>query len=168
MQGKQPVNLDDLVGEIQMHMVNTFTFINMTTGEVITITEQEYSAAEEDEPLDNFPDWQRDNIEAAISIIEDEDGIYVDFTLKNEFNEYEIMEDFIGTLEDEDIQDELYAAIQGKGAFRRFKDGVIEHDVDNQWYSYKNSRIKDLVIEWCKDNEIEFQVSEHSEEGSGR
>lgn len=158
MHKKKPVKLDDLVGEIEMQIDDTFTFINITSGEVITLTREEYSAAEDEKPLDKFPEWQRENIEKAIRIIEDEDGIYVDFTLKNDFNEYEIIEDFIGTLEDGDIREELFEAIQGRGAFRRFKDGIIEHGVDKRWYKYKESKIKYFVIEWCKEQDIEFQA----------
>ncbi len=154
----KPVKLDDLVGEIEMQIDDTLTFINITSGEVITLTREEYRAAEDEKPLDKFPEWQRENIEKAIRIIEDEEEIYVDFTLKNDFNEYEIIEDFIGTLEDGDIREELFVAIQGRGAFRRFKDGIIEHGVDKLWYEYKESKIKDFVIEWCKDNDIEIQA----------
>jgi len=25
----------------------------------------------------------------------------------------------------------------GKGAFRRFKDAIIQHDVENEWYDFK-------------------------------
>jgi hypothetical protein len=157
MNAKKPVKLDDLVGEIEMQMEDTFTFLNTLTGEVITLTREEYGAAEDEKPVEKFPEWQRENIEKAIKIIEDEDGVYVDFTLRNDFNEYEIIEDFIGTLEDEDIREELFEAIQGRGAFRRFKDGIIEHGVDKQWYKYKESKIKELVIEWCREQDIEIQ-----------
>ncbi|MFH5183756.1 UPF0158 family protein [Paenibacillus sp. TAB 01] len=158
MNAKKPVKLDDLVAEIEMKIDDTFTFINMTTGEVITLTSEEYSAAEDEQPLEKFPIWQRENIEKAIRIIEDEDGVYVDFTLKHDFNEYEIIENFIGTLEDGDIREVLYEATQGRGAFRRFKDGIIEHGIDKQWYRYKESKIKELVIAWCKEQDIEIQA----------
>jgi hypothetical protein len=118
---------------------------------------EEIGAAEDEKPLEKFPEWQRENIEKAISIIEDEDGVYVDFTLRNDYNEYQVIQDFIGTLKDDEIRAELYEAIEGRGAFRRFKDGILEHGVDKHWYKYKESKIKELVIEWCKDHDIEVQ-----------
>jgi hypothetical protein len=39
--------------------------------------------------------------------------------------------------------------IQGRGAFLRFKDGIIEHGIDKHWYKYKENKVKELVIEWC-------------------
>jgi len=158
MNAKKPVRLDDLVAEIETKIEDTFTFIHVTTGDVITLTSEEYSAAEDEQPLEKFPIWQQENIENAIRIIEDEDGAYVDFTLKHDYNEYETIENFIGALEDGDIQKVLYEAIQGRGAFRRFKDGIIEHGIDNQWYRYKESKIKELVIAWCKEQDIEIQA----------
>ncbi|MBP3967323.1 UPF0158 family protein [Paenibacillus lignilyticus] len=157
MKAKKPVKLNDLVGEIEMQIDDTFTYINSATGEVFMLTREEIGAAEDEKPLEKFPEWQRENIAKAIQILEDEDGIYIDFTFRNDFNEYELMEDFIGALEDEKIQEKLCEDIQGRGAFRRFKDNTIEHGVDKQWYDYKERKIKELVIKWCKDHDIEIQ-----------
>ncbi|RCW49023.1 UPF0158 family protein [Paenibacillus prosopidis] len=154
MKKKVPVKLDDLINEIEMQMDETFTYINTQTGEVITITSKELRAAEAEEPLEKYPDWQRENIEQAIKILEDEDGVYLYFTLRNEYHEYEIVEEFIGILSDADVREELFGAIQGRGAFRRFKDGIREHDVEKQWYEFKEKKIKELVIEWCKENNV--------------
>lgn len=154
---KKPVKLDDLVGEIEIQINGTFTYINTQTGEVITLSEEEIRAVENEKPIENFPDWQKENIEKAIEILEDEVGIYLDFTLRNEFHEYEIIEEFIGTLIEEEIREALYEAIQGRGAFRRFKDGIIEHGVEKEWYEYKDKKIKELVIEWCKEHDIEIE-----------
>ena len=65
-----------------------------------------------------------------------------------------IIEEFIGTVSDEESREALYEAIQGRGAFRRFKDGIIEQRVEKEWYEYKDKKIKELVIEWCKEHDI--------------
>lgn len=150
----KPVKLDDLVGEIELQIDNTFSYIHTRTGEVITLSEEEIRAVEDEKPIERFPAWQRGNIEKAIEILEDEEEIYLDFTLRNECDEYEIMEKFIWTIRDEEIRDDLYNAIQGRGAYRRFKDGIIEHGVDKQWYTYKEKRIKEQVMEWCKEHDL--------------
>ncbi|MDQ0877501.1 hypothetical protein QFZ77_006160 [Paenibacillus sp. V4I3] len=154
MKKKAPVKLDDLINEIDIQMDETFTYINTHTGEVITLTREELRAAEDEEPLEKYPDWQRENIEKAIKIIEDENDAYLDFTLRNEYHEYEIIEEFIGTLSEDEVREELFGAIQGRGAFRRFKDGIIEHDVEKQWYEFKEKKLKELVIEWCEAKDL--------------
>jgi hypothetical protein len=138
-------------------MDETFTYINTQTGEVITLTREEMTAAEDEEPLENYPDWQRENIEKAIKIIKDENEAYLDFTLRNDYYEYEIVEEFIGTLSNDEVREVLFGAIQGRGAFRRFKDGIRVHGVEIQWYEFKEEKLKKLVIEWCKDKDLEIE-----------
>lgn len=154
MKRKAAVKLDDLITEIEIQMDETFTYINTQTGEVITLSREEMRAAEDEDLLENYPDWQRENIKQAIKIIEDEDEVYLDFTLRNEYHEYEIVEEFIKTLNKAEVREELFGAIQGRGAFRRFKDGIIEHDVEKQWYEFKEKKVKELVIEWCKEKDL--------------
>lgn len=157
MKSIKSVKINDLISEFELQIDDTFTYINTKTGEVITLMREEIGAAEDEEPLEKFPVWQRENIEKAISIIDDEVGVYVDFTLRNEFNEYEIIEEFILSIKDQRIREELYDAIQGRGAFRRFKDGLLEHGVDKQWYQYRENKIKELVIHWCKEHDLEIR-----------
>jgi hypothetical protein len=154
MNNNAPVKLNDLISEIETQIDDTFTYINTQTGELITLTEEEVRAAENDKPLENFPDWQRENIEKAIDIIQDEEGVYLDFTLRSEYHEYEIIEEFIRSLSGGKIREALYIAIQGRGAFRRFKDEISELGIEKQWYEYKDKKIKDLVIEWCKEQHL--------------
>jgi hypothetical protein len=151
MKGKAPVKLDDLISEIELQIDETFTYINILTGEVITLSREEMRAAEDEAPIQDFPDWQRENIEKAINIIEDEDETYLDFTLRNEYDEYELVEEFIGTISEAEVREELFGAIQGKGAFRRFKDAIREYDIAKQWYEFKEKKIKELVIAWCEE-----------------
>ena len=157
MMKKAAVKLDDLINEIEIQMEETLTYINTQTGEVITLSREEMRAAEYEEPLENYPDWQKENIKQAIKILEDENEVYRGFTLRNEYNEYEIVEEFIGTLSEEKVRKELFGVIQGRGAFRRFKDGIREHDVEKQWYEFKEKRVKELVIEWCEDKDLEIE-----------
>lgn len=157
MKKKVTVKLDDLINEIEIQIDETFTYINTETGEVITLSREEMRAAEDEEPLENYPDWQRENIEKAIKIIEDENEAYLDFTLRNEYHEYEIVEKFIGTLSEAEVREELFGAIQGRGAFRRFKDGIREHGVEKKWYEFKEKKIKDLVIKWCEENDLAIE-----------
>ena len=72
-------------------------------------------------------------------------------------NEYEMMEDFIETIEDTKLQNQLYTSLNGSGAFRSFKDTCINFNIINAWYKFRDKKYKDLAINWCKDNNIEFE-----------
>ena len=74
-----------------------------------------------------------------------------------DINGYEMMEDFAETIEDTRLQNQLYISLNGSGAFRRFKDTCINYDIIDDWYKFRDERYKEVAINWCKDNNIEFE-----------
>lgn len=74
-----------------------------------------------------------------------------------DINEYGMMEDFIETIENIRLQNQLYISLNGSGAFRRFKDTCINFDIINDWYKFRDERYRKLAINWCKENNIEFE-----------
>lgn len=74
-----------------------------------------------------------------------------------DINEYEMMEDFTETIEDIRLQNQLYIALNGSGAFRRFKDTCINFDIIDNWYKFRDERYKELAINWCKENNIKYE-----------
>ena len=73
-----------------------------------------------------------------------------------EINEYQVMIDFIETVESPEIKNNLQRQIQGKGAFRRFKDYCAEMDIIQDWYDFRDKKYKEIAIDWCKQNELEY------------
>lgn len=74
-----------------------------------------------------------------------------------DINEYEMMEDFAETIKDTRLQNKLYISLNGNGAFRRFKDTCINYDIIDDWYKFRDEKYKEVAINWCKDNNIEFE-----------
>lgn len=74
-----------------------------------------------------------------------------------EINEYQMMVDFIDTIENLEIKNNLQKLIQGKGAFRRFKDYCFEMDIIQDWYKFRDERYKEIAIDCCKQNELEYK-----------
>ena len=74
-----------------------------------------------------------------------------------EINEYQIMADFIDTINHLEIKNNLQRLIQGKGAFRRFKDYCFETNIIQDWYDFKEQKYKEIAINWCKQNELEYK-----------
>jgi hypothetical protein len=66
------------------------------------------------------------------------------------------MERFCYSIDNDRISNALQNAIQGRGAFRRFKDTVIRFHIDDRWYKYKEDAYKGIVIKWCEHNKIEY------------
>jgi hypothetical protein len=47
-------------------------------------------------------------------------------------------------------------AIQGKGAFRRFKDTLARSPSEEQrWYAFQEERLRARVREWLEEEELE-------------
>ena len=76
---------------------------------------------------------------------------------QHEINEYQIMIDFINTIENPEIKNNLQRMIQGKGAFRRFKDYCAEMGIIQDWYDCKEQKYKEIAINWCKRNELKYK-----------
>ncbi|GAJ02950.1 unnamed protein product, partial [marine sediment metagenome] len=123
---------------------------------LLVTSDEEMQAAEDDEPIEDFPDWQQDLVRIAKEII-DETGNYIDLPTKFDIHEYRIMEKFCLSLNDDEMCDTLYSLIKGSGAFGRFKNAIHEYDIADDWYKYRNDALKEIAIEWCQENDIEFE-----------
>ena len=115
----KPVKLDDIIQGIEMQTDESSSFLNIRTGEVVTISDEEYSTAEEDKSIDLFPEWQHKLINIAKEILHSND--YISLPSKFDIHEYRIMEKFCLSITDDKISDLLYDSIKGRGAFRRYK-----------------------------------------------
>ena len=67
------------------------------------------------------------------------------------------MVDFIETIDNLEIKNNLQRLIYGKGALRRFKDYCVEMNIIQEWYKYRDEQYKEIAIEWCKQNELEYK-----------
>lgn len=149
------VKLKDIIEELEMQMEESCSFLNIKTGGIVAFTSDDLRAAEDDEPYDHLPEWQQENRIAAIDVIENDEN-YIPLPDKYDIHEYKIMENFCLTLSDQRKQESMLNAIRGRGAFRRFREKIIDFDIEDQWYSYRDECIKQIAIEWCKENNIIF------------
>jgi hypothetical protein len=76
---------------------------------------------------------------------------------KFDIHEYSIMEDFISTISDNLLHNQLLVAINGTAAFRRFKTTCINFGCIDNWYKFKDKKYKEIAAEWCKKNNVEYE-----------
>jgi Uncharacterised protein family (UPF0158) len=69
---------------------------------------------------------------------------------------YQDMADFAEAITDERAGRRLLRAIQGKGAFRRFKDELHDGypDLLPAWYAFRDARAQRRAVEWLADNSL--------------
>ncbi len=71
--------------------------------------------------------------------------------------QYRWMERFIDSLdEDRELQTKLTVAIDGKGAFRRFKDVLMSYPVQRErWFTFRSERLAANMKAWLTAHDIE-------------
>ena len=149
------VKLRDIVDALELQFDEGQSYLNRQTGEVVTLSNKEMSAAEEGADIDDFQDWQQELIRKAIDILETDH--YVELPSQHEINEWSIMREFCDTLQDERIRDELLIAIHGKGAFRYFKDTLYRHGIEKRWFAYRAQALEKIARDWLIENEIPYE-----------
>jgi len=69
---------------------------------------------------------------------------------------YEDIQAFIETISSPRLQERLWAAIRGRGAFRRFKDVLANAPAERErWFTFKGDRLRQRVLAWLADEGIE-------------
>ncbi|HEX7669484.1 MAG TPA: UPF0158 family protein [Polyangiaceae bacterium] len=63
--------------------------------------------------------------------------------------QYRWMERFIPMVEEGELRDKLTQAIDGKGAFRRFKDVLMAHAPERErWFAFRSERLRVFMEAW--------------------
>lgn len=96
---KATVSLKDVINEMDVPGDEHSAFLNRHTGELVTLSSEELSAAEEDDDIDDYPEWQREMIFKAKEVIDSDD--YLPLPSKFDIHEYHIMEDFCYSVADD-------------------------------------------------------------------
>ena len=152
----KPVKLSELIEALEFESEEHVTRVDLQNGSVVTVELAVLSAVEEgdEEALADLADWQKPEVEVARAMAEDPGERFVDVPDKFDFHEYREMERFIGTVSDSAVAEELWRAIEGKGAFRYFKDTANRLGLLKQWYEYRDNALNEFVADWAEARKI--------------
>ena len=105
---------------------------------------------------DNLHDWQKEQLLEAAFVEADYGGRVIAINERPSYEAYNEMQDFIDTIEDDDLYHRLRDATQGPGAFGRFKDILCQHPAEQErWYAFQDNRLRERILEWLADHGIE-------------
>jgi len=77
------------------------------------------------------------------------DSAYLRIDPVSSREQYRWMERYIATVEDSEFRQKLLGAIDGKGAFRRFKDVLMHFPVDRErWFAFRSERLRVAMEAW--------------------
>ena len=81
---------------------------------------------------------------------------YIPLPGQYDINEYRIMEEFIYELPAGKNQDVLARTLQGRGAFRRFKDKLYDLNLEKHWYQYREEAYEKIARQWSERHKIDI------------
>ena len=150
------VKLRDIADEMTGQFTEMSLLLSKKTGEVVLITDEVVCAAEYDDPLEAYPEWQHEMIEIAKDVMNNPED-YISLPSKYDINDYDIMRRFCASVEDEKKSNYLLYAIRGKGAFRRFKNAVDRLGMSEQWFAFRDEAYREIARDWCEYHSIEYE-----------
>ncbi len=127
------IDMQDLTMAMEQNSYEEEYFLDLETGEILFTSDA----------LD-----EEDN-DAVRKKIDDDPDRFEEVPKADSREGYQDMEDFIETVEDEHIAEVLSTAIEGRGAFRRFKDTLIRYpDQRERWFKFKDDLMQKRALEW--------------------
>jgi hypothetical protein len=148
------VKIKDIVEALEFQMDEYSTLLHIKTGIVVSVANHILGKAEDGE-YDEVEDLDEEE-KIAYDIVENWED-YESLPTPFDINEYEMIEGFCLTISNDVKKDRLLRAIQGKGAFRRFKDTAFDLGLIEDWYTYRENCYKQIAIEFCEELDLEYK-----------
>ncbi len=124
-----PVDWEALEDAFENNAPEVHSYLHLVTGEVLRV-------------VDGVADPQM-----HVRIASDPNYLRIDPVSSRE--QYRWMERFIPMVEDNDLRAKLTIAIDGKGAFRRFKDVLMAFGPDREkWFTFRSERLRTFMEAW--------------------
>jgi len=124
-----PIDWEALEDAFENNAPEVHSYLHLVTGEVLRV-------------VDGVADPQM-----HVRIASDPNYLRVDPVSSRE--QYRWMERFIPMVEDTDLRAKLTVAIDGKGAFRRFKDVLMAYGPDREkWFTFRSERLRTFMEAW--------------------
>jgi hypothetical protein len=114
-----------------------------------------YEEVEFDEVVE-IPPWMEEEIELAMDILLHDCSRFVRIPERSSHHGFNVMREFTESVKNPDLREKLSNIIDGKGAFRRFKDALEPYSKERkQWYGYNAVANRKVIEKWLKTLGIE-------------
>lgn len=138
-----PVNWDDLEMALTANPAEWSHYLDRRSGEVQMV------------PIDRLDDegtWPSgDEIDAGLDA-----GHLIPIEPLGSSVEYGWMAEFAASVADARLRDRLEVALDGRGAFRRFKSTLLDDLVERErWFAFRDARLRAAAREWLAEQGIE-------------
>jgi len=136
--------MSDLVGDLQAVSDTMEAFLDRRTGRIEMLTEDmEDTIGPEGAELERM-------------IREDTTDRFVPLPTQFERDDFRIMQRFAWSRDDDRHCEKLEDALRGRGKYRRFKDRVIDLDIERDWFAFRDARYKQMMVDWCEEHNVDY------------
>jgi hypothetical protein len=126
-----PVDWEALEDAFENNAPEVHSYLQLKTGEVLRV-------------VDGIADPEMHSRIAS-------DSEYMRVEPVSSREQYRWMERFIPLVEETDLRQKLLGAIDGKGAFRRFKDVLMGHVQERErWFAFRSERLRVFMEAWLE------------------
>ena len=127
-------------------------YLDLETGETVFTEESFDLEGDDDEAEDEedgaLPEWQKSQQE-QYRLMRSHPDRFERIPESDSHEAYRLMEDFISRVHNRSAQRRLASAIEGKGAFRRFKDALDAYpELRTKWFEYEAKKKREWAREW--------------------
>jgi hypothetical protein len=138
-----PIDWDELEIALTWHSDESECYLDLRTGEVHRVSSF---------PVDRTDDeLSEEAVEEAFA-----EGHLIRVEPFPSSVEYGWMAEFTATVKDARLRDLLEVALNGRGAFRRFKDVLADYPGERErWFAFRDARVREAMREWLDENGIE-------------
>ena len=121
------VDLEDIAMAMETQLSEHESYLDTETGDVVIVPHELQGEEIFDEGyVQGLPKWEQDLVPQAKEMLQDSDR-YAAIPTAPSYEEYDLMVEFTGSVSDPRLRDLLTVAIDGKGAFGRFKRVLLDH-----------------------------------------
>jgi hypothetical protein len=140
-----PADLQEICAVFEDSSSEHRYYLDIETGEIICISD-DFMDPDETKELDE-------------KVEEGYGEHYITIPNAESYDGYADMEEFIETVTEANLKEKLCIAINGRGAFRRFKDVLNSYQNEREkWFKFKDAKINERVNEWLDDEGIEIKA----------
>jgi len=138
-------------------------YFDTLTGDVVDLPTEltDWIEGESDHAMDDDDgEWDADLLAVAQTILEengpDGEGRYAWIEPRESYEAYDSMVRFAESVEDRELQRLLSVALNGRGAFRRFKDVLYDFPEERErWFAAHNAELLEHAKQWLRTLGIE-------------
>lgn len=154
------ISVCDIVNEMVEADGECSAFLNRTTGELTTLTEDVRDALEDGDPSEDLPVAEQEQVTAFRCLLQS--GELLELPSSFETQEYSIRERFSQSLPENKHREQLLSALDGPTAFRSFNELVKRHGLRDAWSGYRDRAFEEIAVAWLESNKIAYDRSNAS------